>query len=25
MFAKVLSGFAIVPFILHTGHGTGYR
>jgi hypothetical protein len=23
--AKVLSGFAIVPFILHTGDSTGYR
>ena len=23
--AKVLSGFAIVPFILHTGESTGYR
>jgi hypothetical protein len=25
MLAKVLVGFAIVPFILHTGNGTGYR
>ena len=25
MLAKVLSGFAIVPFILHTGDSTGYR
>ncbi len=25
MLAKVLSGFAIVPFILHTGYSTGYR
>jgi hypothetical protein len=25
MFSKVLSGFAIVPFVLHTGDSTGYR
>ena len=25
MFSKVLSGFAIIPFVLHTGDSTGYR